>query len=62
MTTITISSKEFDALIFTELVDTNCLKTVSGGYEVSNEIVRAKSKVRVPRMLQIKDVTFVENI
>lgn len=56
MTTITISSKEFDKLIDTQLVTTVELKTVTGGKKLSEFIVRT------PRTIQIKDVTFVENI
>ena len=47
--TITISSQEFDKLIDTQLVTTVELKTVKGGD-------------RLPRTIQIKDITFVENI
>jgi hypothetical protein len=55
MTTIAISSKEFDKLIDTQLVTTVELKTVSGG-------VTSGFTVPTPRSIKIKDVTFVENI
>ena len=63
MITISISKTEFDNLIFSELVDTNCLATVTGGFAPTHPSVRDEiGRVRVPRMIQIKDVNFVENI